>query len=388
MSKHKIGLLLVGNESWMGGVYYVMNIIKELDALPENRKPDMFVFYYRDTPEIQIQELSQIRSITLLPIYNDSYFSRMLNGIGIRLFGRNAWLTKYFDKLNLDIIYPWLSYDETVNCRAKKVCWIPDFQHHFLPEYFTDREKKKRDAQFSEIAQKANEIIFSSKNALDHFQEIYPSSKAIKHVFNFSSEAANVNLMTREDVLSKFGIDGPYFMVCNQFWKHKNHKLVLEVLEKLIEFSDKFMVVFTGKQEDYRHPEYVKELFQFIEKSKIKNALFLGFIDRVEQLSLMKYSEAIIQPSLFEGWGTVIEDAKVLGVPVLASDIPIHQEQLGNQGYYFKKDDKRGLTWLLRKVVSGELSLKHLELDQTNPAQEILQIFARIISAHNKEKTL
>jgi hypothetical protein len=90
-----------------------------------------------------------------------------------------------------------------------------------------------------------------SNNALDHFQEIYPSSKAITHVLNFSSEAANVNLMTREDVLSKFGIDRPYFMVCNQFWKHKNHKLVLEAIEQLIDLSDKFIVVFTGKQEDY-----------------------------------------------------------------------------------------------------------------------------------------
>jgi glycosyltransferase involved in cell wall biosynthesis len=199
-----------------------------------------------------------------------------------------------------------------------------------------------------------------SNNALDHFQEIYPSSKAITHVLNFSSEAANVNLMTREDVLSKFGIDRPYFMVCNQFWKHKNHKLVLEAIEQLIDLSDKFIVVFKGKQEDYRHPSYVTDLFEFVEESNINNARFLGFIDRVEQLSLMKYSEAIIQPSLFEAWGTVIEDAKVLGVPALDSDIPIHQEQLGDLGYYFKKDDQRDLTWLLNRIVAGNLGLKKI----------------------------
>ncbi len=39
---------------------------------------------------------------------------------------------------------------------------------------------------------------------------------------------------------------------------------------------------------------------------------FLGFIDRGEQLQLMKNSIAIVQPSLFEGWSTVVEDTKAM----------------------------------------------------------------------------
>jgi hypothetical protein len=35
----------------------------------------------------------------------------------------------------------------------------------------------------------------------------------------------------------------------------------------------------------------------------------------------MKNATAIMQPSLFEGWSTVIEDAKSLQVPVIASDL-------------------------------------------------------------------
>ena len=34
-----------------------------------------------------------------------------------------------------------------------------------------------------------------------------------------------------------------------------------------------------------------------------------------------------MQPSLCEGWGTVLEDAKVLDKAVLLSDIPVHREQ-------------------------------------------------------------
>lgn len=36
----------------------------------------------------------------------------------------------------------------------------------------------------------------------------------------------------------------------------------------------------------------------------------------------------MVQPSRFEGWSTVIEDAKALGRPIIATDIAVHQEQL------------------------------------------------------------
>ena len=56
---------------------------------------------------------------------------------------------------------------------------------------------------------------------------------------------------------------------------------------------------------------------------------------RAEQLLLMKYAQAVIQPSLFEGWSTVIEDAISLQVPVIASNLPVNIEQLGDRGVYF-----------------------------------------------------
>lgn len=53
----------------------------------------------------------------------------------------------------------------------------------------------------------------------------------------------------------------------------------------------------------------------------------LGFVERTEQLCIMKNAAFIVQPSLCEGWGTVLEDAKVLDKAVLLSDIPVHREQ-------------------------------------------------------------
>jgi glycosyltransferase involved in cell wall biosynthesis len=61
----------------------------------------------------------------------------------------------------------------------------------------------------------------------------------------------------------------------------------------------------------------------------------------------MKGAKAIIQPSLFEGWSTVIEDAKSLQVPVIASNIDVHKEQMEDRGVYFEATNELDLANVL-----------------------------------------
>jgi glycosyltransferase involved in cell wall biosynthesis len=42
---------------------------------------------------------------------------------------------------------------------------------------------------------------------------------------------------------------------------------------------------------------------------------------------LFRCAAAVVQPSRFEGWSTVVEDAKALGRPLIVSDLPVHVEQ-------------------------------------------------------------
>jgi len=42
-------------------------------------------------------------------------------------------------------------------------------------------------------------------------------------------------------------------------------------------------------------------------------------------LGLMVRSQAMILPSLYEGWSTALEEAKALGKDCLVSDIQVHR---------------------------------------------------------------
>jgi hypothetical protein len=63
----------------------------------------------------------------------------------------------------------------------------------------------------------------------------------------------------------------------------------------------------------------------------------------------MKNSIAIIQPSLFEGWSTVVEDAKALNQWILLSDIPVHREQIQNNVDFFEPKNSSMLAALIRR---------------------------------------
>ena len=62
----------------------------------------------------------------------------------------------------------------------------------------------------------------------------------------------------------------------------------------------------------------------------------LGMLPDVEFGSLIRAAAAVVQPSLFEGWSTVIQDCKALGRPLICSDLPVHREQAPDALEFFE----------------------------------------------------
>ena len=158
----------------------------------------------------------------------------------------------------------------------------------------------------------------------------------------------------------KFRVDRPFFIVCNQFWKHKNHLLVLEAVALLKKLTTrKFQVVFTGPLHDFRNPSFFDEVLERINSLGVGDKCnILSQIPRPDVLQLMCQSLCVIQPSLFEGWNTVVEECRALGVPVLLSDIAVHQEQSAEEGLqaiFFDPVVPEELSRLMLNALEGKL---------------------------------
>ncbi|MES2679851.1 MAG: glycosyltransferase family 1 protein [Bacteroidota bacterium] len=344
----RIGIILTGDYGWAGGVYYAFNVIKLLQDISLTKELKIIVIVNSFTPQELINGLRQ-KNTEFCSLDKKSFFYRLYHKI------RNDRFIADINALSLDVVYPMMSFDEShfkLNCKA--YYWLYDFQHKFLPGLFKEEEIKKRERVFEQIAAKAQVIVFSSNDALSHFNRYYPASNAERHVFNF------VSLLDHNFDLDKTTIHTPrdYFIVCNQFWPHKNHLVVLKALDQLLKQKKSVHVVFTGRYDDERNKTYVDELNEFINRNHLqKHVTFTGFISREEQVTLMANAMAMIQPSFFEGWSTVIEDAKALNKFLLASDIAVNREQIKKNVRFFKPDDSEQLAAQLAEIYEGKINV-------------------------------
>ena len=48
-----------------------------------------------------------------------------------------------------------------------------------------------------------------------------------------------------------------------------------------------------------------------------EQTLLLGLIPRRYQVEVFRNSTAIVQPSKFEGWSTIVEDTRAIGRPII-----------------------------------------------------------------------
>ena len=337
----KVGIIYSYDENWIGGTYYYQNLIQSLNLLPDTRKPELVI-------------LSESRSsFDSIKTFKYPYITYKKLKLGPSLFEkyRNKVLKKIFPKktisdkkinFGIDVLFH-PSEIKIPNSIEKHLYWIPDFQEVYVPHLFSRGHLEYRKKSQQELLSRDKHILFSSNDACQDFEKLYLSAESKKYVVNFSVFHPDYSTIDIKQLKSKYQLeDVLYFFSPNQFWKHKNHIVVLKAVKRIKEKHNfNIQVLFSGKESDSRNPTYFEEIKQFVSENNLQdNIKFLGFIDRREQLCFMENALAVIQPSLFEGWSSVVEDAKAMNQNLIVSSLNVHKEQLGNQGYYFNPNDE------------------------------------------------
>jgi glycosyltransferase involved in cell wall biosynthesis len=267
--------------------------------------------------------------------------------------------------------------------------WFPDLQHKFFPQFFDRKRLWLRELRLKITLKNARHLVVSSHDTVEHFRKFYTLPTTLRiHVLQFVSVLNIYQSRDFGELRTNYKIPAEYYIVSNSFLKHKNHKVVLNALKELKENDVRTHIVFTGKMEVYPGPEHIDELKAIVRDNKLEDYVsFLGVIPREDQLCIMKHARAVLQPSMFEGWNTTIEDAKSLQLPVIASNIPVHIEQLGAAGTYFSPTDPAQLA----AVLAGYQHDGNGSLYEEYPtrvkkfANDFLNIFNRRAVAHDSQ---
>jgi glycosyltransferase involved in cell wall biosynthesis len=347
--KLTVGLIYSRNVAWIGGTYYIENIVSALAALPSSEQPALKIFCYTRSEFDELKRKTNYPHLSPVFLISQNFFLRSINAVAARIFSRHLFVPSL--NTDIDILFP-NPTDRRFDRFQNKMYWIPDFQDIYFPAFFSADELLIRKQQREQIVSENLPLILSSQDALNDLKKAIGKAELKRvHIVPFAVTIPAVHEINTRHVFAKFNISTEYFICSNQFWKHKNHKIVLEALVIGKRQNVKFNVVFTGNTSDTRNPGFFDEIQRFVTDHELGDQVkFLGFIGRQDQLVLMKNSIVIIQPSLFEGWSTVVEDAKALGHPIIASDLAVHKEQLGEGfPFFFQPNDAAQLFALMQQ---------------------------------------
>lgn len=342
----RVGLAL--GASWLGSVNYYRNLLSAVLAIPDRQiQPVLLVGKRADASILSgLPPIEMIRTRWLDPLTP----GWVVRKVWQQAFASDPFLERFLRSHDIDV----LSHSDFLGTNASlpAICWIGDFQHRQLPQFFSRSERLYRDRDFRKQCHHATRILLSSHDAQRTLAAFEPSCVGKSRVLQFVAQPAVGGEPSELPSLhQRYGFDGPYFLVPNQFWAHKNHQLILEALAMLKGRGEKVLVISTGATEDYRQPRYFEHLMARADALGVLDAFrTLGVIPYDDLVGLMVNSVALINPSRAEGWSTSVEEAKSLGKRIILSDLPVHREQAPPDAVYVNPDDAPSLADAMLRV--------------------------------------
>lgn len=374
----RVGFVLTFvDQGWLGGISYFRNLFGALRSLPE-RRIEPVIITRRDAKRENLSSFEpaeiirtalveteglvwRVRRAMQLYIDRDYLFERLLRSSQIGLLSHSGYLGRH--------------------CPIPSLPWIPDFQELHLPEFFSSSELAARRRNVEECCARGTAVLLSSATARHDLETNHPSCTARAKVLPFVASVPQLAaLPTPAELQGRYGFSGPFFHLPNQFWAHKNHRIVLEAQRILKDRGLDVLILATGNTTDHRQPGYLESLLASADALEVANRFrLLGVVPYIDLMGLMAASVAVINPSLFEGWSTTVEEAKSLGKQVILSNIPVHREQTPARALYFDPNSADELASQLRQAwVSTDRSadLEHMYAAQDR-LPERRQRFAR-----------
>lgn len=343
----RIAFTHISRRLWAGGYNYQSNLFAALARFrPGEFTPVVFAGNRADD-----NELAGLAEIPGVEVVRSGAFDGQAGLAKALALGLDRGAAEAFRAARIDAVVESARFFGW-RLKIPAVAWIPDLQHRSLPQLFTTVGRWRRETGFRVQIASGRTIMLSSESALRDFRTYYPRAKNTVNVVRFATQPPAAFLNTDPaEVIAACDLPARYFYLPNQFYRHKNHQLVVDALEILKRRGAAVVVCASGSTEDPREPGF----FELV-RSELRNrgleAQFrhVGIIPLSHVYALLRASTAMINPSRFEGWSTTVEEAKSFGVPMILSDIAVHREQTAGAARYFGVDNPVALADHLMQV--------------------------------------
>lgn len=162
-----------------------------------------------------------------------------------------------------------------------------------------------------------------------------PAETVKKTVLKYYPKAKTKIMVTKEGIdeafahksLTRLQTPSKNLVYVGSLYPHKNLQLVIKALPQLPDYT----LILIGARNIFQD-----NIRKTITKEGVEQqVVFKGYVPDHELETIFSNTQALVQPSLSEGFGLTGIEAMAMGVPVLASNIPIFQEIYQDGAIFF-----------------------------------------------------
>ena len=339
------------NRTWIGGINVILNLINLLDIKRRKTKSKIEIIIFTNSKK-KLQKYSINKNIKIIQdntIFDQNIVVRIIDKIFLLLFNKTIFLEKFLLKNKIDIISH-TNIITGINSYSKSIIWIPDFQYLYFPKLFSLKYKIFKYINMKLYSKCAHKILLSSDSAKEDLKIATDISNKKIEVNKFFFKVPSKDKLKKLSYLKrKYKLPNKYFYLPNQYWEHKNHRIVIEALKKIRD--KKIFICSTGSKNDYRKPKYFLSLMKRLKEYKLENNYkYLGLVPYLDVMSLTYHSLALVNPSFFEGWSSTVEQANAYKKTIILSKIKVHLEQNPDNAYFFNPNNSTSLKNILLNI--------------------------------------
>jgi len=381
----RVAFIRIGGHAWTGGLNYLLNLLGVL-AKYAGHEIQPVVFTGTDCPREEIEALSVFEGVRVVQTPRFTSGPHRLEMAYSLLLGRDLTAGELFRQHAIDVVFEAAQFFGW-RFQTPAIAWIPDFQHRCLPEMFSWLYRLKRNLGQGLQIQSGRTVMVSSEDARRTCERLYPQARGRTQTVSFAILPQVLpRLEDAREIACSYGLPESFFFMPNQFWRHKNHLQVIEALKILRDRGRSFVVAASGQPLDPIAPGHFDAVRKKVMDSGLEESFrILGLIPREHIPALMRACTALVNPSLFEGWSTTVEEARALGTPMILSDLPVHREQMGSEALYFNRFSAKDLAERLMTLPIGteqkrEAAVVKAREQAESRARAYAERFVRLVS--------
>jgi len=199
-----------------------------------------------------------------------------------------------------------------------------------------------------------------------------------------------IKILSKEYSKNKLGVPQHAKVLTNvseyAYWK--DHRTLLSAFKKLAELREDLYLLLCGRFEiDLIEKDL---LYPILGKSALRSRIFL-LGSRSDMPLILSATDVYVHPCFNEGFGNIVAEAMIAGIPVVAADAGALPELVKDTGILFSPRNPSALSNAIDFLLSNEALMKELGkkakaraiklFSNTNFASRFLQVCSEIIKA-------